>query len=93
VNSSGRNSRLDSLARFAVRSFRFQVAGRPGDAWAGEIRIGRPWAGPIAIRGPVTGVRMLAISGLPLGLLAAGGLMEQFGFEATATGYCLAGLL
>ena len=36
---------------------------------------------------------MLAIYGLPLGLLAAGGLIERFGFAATATGYCLTGLL
>ena len=44
-------------------------------------------------RGRVMGVRMLAIYGLPLGLLAAGGLIERFGFAATASGYCLAGLL
>ena len=44
-------------------------------------------------RGRVMGVRMLAIYGLPLGLLAAGGLIERFGFTATATGYCLIGLL
>nr|WP_294530682.1 MFS transporter [uncultured Rhodopila sp.] len=46
-----------------------------------------------AFRGRVMGVRMLAIYGLPLGLLAAGGLIERFGFAATASGYCLAGLL
>jgi predicted MFS family arabinose efflux permease len=44
-------------------------------------------------RGRVMGVRMLAIYGLPLGLLAAGGLIERFGFKATATGYCVVGLL
>jgi hypothetical protein len=44
-------------------------------------------------RGRVMGVRMLAIYGLPLGLLAAGGLIERFGFTATATGYCVVGLL
>jgi MFS family permease len=44
-------------------------------------------------RGRVMGVRMLAIYGLPLGLLAAGGLIERFGFAVTATGYCVAGLL
>ena len=44
-------------------------------------------------RGRVMGVRMLAIYGLPLGLLAAGALIERFGFAATATGYCVAGLL
>jgi hypothetical protein len=36
---------------------------------------------------------MLAIYGLPLGLMAAGGLIEQFGFAVTATGYCAVGLL
>jgi hypothetical protein len=44
-------------------------------------------------RGRVMGVRMLAIYGLPLGLLAAGGLIERFGFAATASGYCVVGLL
>jgi hypothetical protein len=44
-------------------------------------------------RGRVMGVRMLAIYGLPLGLLAAGGLIEHFGFKATASGYCIVGLL
>ncbi len=44
-------------------------------------------------RGRVMGVRMLAVYGLPIGLLAAGGLIERFGYAATATGYCLAGLL
>jgi MFS family permease len=44
-------------------------------------------------RGRVMGVRMLAIYGLPLGLLAAGGLIERFGFAATASGYCVFGLV
>jgi hypothetical protein len=44
-------------------------------------------------RGRVMGVRMLAIYGLPLGLMAAGGLIERFGFAATASGYCLTGLV
>jgi MFS family permease len=43
-------------------------------------------------RGRVMGVRMLAIYGLPLGLMTAGGLIERFGFAATASGYCLTGL-
>ena len=44
-------------------------------------------------RGRVMGVRMLAIYGLPVGLVAAGWLVERFGFAATASGYCLFGLL
>ena len=44
------------------------------------------------LRGRVMGVRMLAIYGLPIGLLAAGILVERFGFAATASGYCLIGL-
>ena len=44
-------------------------------------------------RGRVMGVRMLAIYGLPVGLIVAGGLIERFGYAATASGYCLFGLL
>ena len=43
-------------------------------------------------RGRVMGVRMLAIYSLPLGLLAAGSLIEEIGFAATATLYAAAGL-
>ena len=43
-------------------------------------------------RGRVMGVRMLAIYGLPLGLLAAGPLIERIGFAATASAYCVFGL-
>jgi hypothetical protein len=38
------------------------------------------------------GVRMLAIYGVPLGLLAAGGLIEHIGFVATVSLYCLMGI-
>ena len=43
-------------------------------------------------RGRVMGVRMLVIYGLPLGLLAAGSLIDEVGFAATATLYAVAGL-
>ncbi len=43
-------------------------------------------------RGRVMGVRMLVIYGLPLGLLAAGALIDEVGFAATATLYAAAGL-
>jgi hypothetical protein len=43
-------------------------------------------------RGRVMGVRMLAIYSLPLGLLAAGSLIEAIGFTTTATLYAAAGL-
>jgi sugar phosphate permease len=43
-------------------------------------------------RGRVMGVRMLVIYGLPLGLLAAGALIDVVGFAATATLYAAAGL-
>jgi hypothetical protein len=38
------------------------------------------------------GVRMLVIYSLPLGLLAAGSLIGEIGFAATATLYAVAGL-
>jgi predicted MFS family arabinose efflux permease len=43
-------------------------------------------------RGRVMGVRMLAIYSLPLGLLAAGGLIDEIGFAATGTLYAATGL-
>ena len=43
-------------------------------------------------RGRVMGVRMLAIYSLPLGLLAAGSLIDVVGFAATGTLYAAAGL-
>jgi MFS family permease len=42
-------------------------------------------------RGRVMGVRMLAIYSLPLGLLAAGSLIDGIGFAATGTLYAAAG--
>ncbi len=44
-------------------------------------------------RGRVMGVRMLAIYGLPLGLVVAGWAIERVGFVALATGYAVFGLL
>jgi hypothetical protein len=45
-----------------------------------------------SMRGRVMGVRMLAIWGLPLGLVAAGPLIEWIGFAATVFLYCAAGI-
>jgi MFS family permease len=42
-------------------------------------------------RGRVMGVRMLAIYGVPIGLLIAGALIPRFGFVATASLYCAVG--
>jgi len=44
-------------------------------------------------RGRVMGVRMMVIYGLPLGLLAAGSLIDLIGFAATGTLYAVSGLL
>ena len=43
-------------------------------------------------RGRVMGVRMMVIYGLPLGLLAAGSLIDLIGFAATGTLYAAAGM-
>jgi predicted MFS family arabinose efflux permease len=43
-------------------------------------------------RGRVMGIRMLVIYSLPLGLLAAGALIDEIGFAATGTLYAAAGL-
>lgn len=42
-------------------------------------------------RGLVMGVRMLAIYGLPLGLLMAGMLIDHIGFQITTSLYCIIG--
>jgi MFS family permease len=43
-------------------------------------------------RGRVMGVRMLAIYGVPIGLLIAGVLIERFGFAHTCSFYCAIGV-
>ncbi len=43
-------------------------------------------------RGRVMGVRMLAVYGLPLGLLLAGALIDRMGFRATEALYCAIGI-
>jgi predicted MFS family arabinose efflux permease len=45
-----------------------------------------------AFRGRVMGVRMLAVYGLPLGMLLSGPLIEHLGFAATATLFSLVGI-
>ena len=46
-----------------------------------------------AYRGRVMGMRMLAIWGLPLGLLLSGPLIDRWGYAATASMYSALGLL
>jgi Na+-driven multidrug efflux pump len=43
-------------------------------------------------RSRVMGIRMMAVYGLPIGLLLSGPLITHFGYPATATLYCIAGL-
>jgi predicted MFS family arabinose efflux permease len=45
------------------------------------------------LRGRVMGIRMLAIYGLPIGLLMAGALIERVGFAATASLYATIGIV
>ena len=42
--------------------------------------------------GRIMGVRMLAIYGLPLGILASGALIDVVGFQATGTLYAALGI-
>ena len=46
-----------------------------------------------AFRGRVMGVRMLAVYGMPLGLLLSGPLVEHAGFAATGSLYSLLGIV
>ena len=45
------------------------------------------------MRGRVMGIRMLAVYGLPMGLVIGGWLIEQYGVPATITGYAIVGLI
>jgi MFS family permease len=45
------------------------------------------------LRGRVMGLRMMVIYGLPLGLLAAGSLIDIIGYSATGALYAVSGLL
>lgn len=47
----------------------------------------------IEFRGRVMGLRMLAVYGLPIGLLAGGALVERIGFTSQLTLYALVGLV
>lgn len=43
-------------------------------------------------RGRIMGVRMLAVYGLPLGLVIAGGVMETIGYAVLVTLFCVTGM-
>ena len=45
-----------------------------------------------ALRGRVMGIRMMAVYGMPVGLLIAGPLIQRYGYPLTATFYCAIGL-
>ncbi|MDA1279010.1 MAG: MFS transporter [Chloroflexi bacterium] len=45
------------------------------------------------MRGRVMGVRMLAVYGLPLGLVVGGWLIEQYGVRPVISGYAVGGLI
>ena len=45
------------------------------------------------MRGRVMGVRMMVIYGLPIGLMAAGVLIERIGFAAAGSLYAIAGIV
>ncbi|MBT4340897.1 MAG: MFS transporter [Chloroflexi bacterium] len=45
------------------------------------------------MRGRVMGIRMLAVYGLPMGLVIGGWLVEQYGVPFTITGYAIVGLI
>ena len=45
------------------------------------------------LRGRVMGVRMMVIYGLPLGLLAAGSLIDRIGYSARGSLYAISGFI
>ena len=47
----------------------------------------------VEMRGRVMGIRMLAVYGLPMGLVAGGWLFERYGVQVAITGYAVTGLV
>jgi len=45
------------------------------------------------MRGRVMGIRMLAVYGLPMGLVIGGWIIEHFGVSVMITGYAIIGLI
>jgi hypothetical protein len=45
-----------------------------------------------ALRGRIMGIRMMAVYGMPVGLLIAGPLIQRYGYPLTATVYCAIGM-
>jgi MFS family permease len=45
------------------------------------------------MRGRIMGIRMLAVYGLPMGLVVGGWLIEQYGVKVTVSGYAVFGLI
>ena len=99
--AKGRNLSRSWPARAAQWDQRFQMALKRVSVEFLEIRTNRnkflearflQRADP-RMRSRVPGVRMLAIYGLPMGLLASGPLIEAFGYAATTTGYGVFGVI
>jgi MFS family permease len=88
------------LALFGFAQTRTEAAGLPVLFVAGLVQsvamislvIGLLYAAGDRFRGRVMGVRQLAVYGLPVGLLASGGLIDAIGYPATVRLYCVIGL-
>ena len=63
-----------------------------GDLWLYSLMATVLEAASPRFRARVMGVRMLAVYGLPVGLLLAGIMIDSFGFAAALTAYCAAGV-
>ena len=96
--------RSPSLAPFSVRSFRFQWPADLATSWAIEMEVLiLGWyvlveSGSVMLRSAheeflsrVMGMRILAIMGLPLGMLVSGPVIRAIGFTATSTVFSIAG--
>ena len=61
--------------------------------WANTPRTMFQLAAKDEMRGRVMGVRMLAVYGLPVGLVVGGWLIERYGVQAAITGFAVGGLI
>ena len=80
-----------SLPRFSI--YRTTAKGLPDYDESDQFAVEGPTFTDELVRGRVLGVRILAIYGVPLGLLASGFLIEKFGYGQFMASYIITGII